>query len=58
MTLHALDAFRSKRGPNGEEVLLKAVDALQGARYIAIAERNPTQKAFIYGWLDHRLGQV
>lgn len=56
LTLLALDAFKAKRGPNGEDVLLKAVDALQGARYISIAESNPSQRAFVYGWLDHRVG--
>lgn len=58
LTLLALDGFKSRRGPNGEGVLLKGVDALQGARYISIAERNPTQEAFVVGWLDHRVGQA
>lgn len=58
LTLASLDRFKSRRGAGGESVLVKAVDALQGARYIAIAERSPSQKAFIYGWLDHRLGQA
>lgn len=57
MTLHALDGFRRRRGPNGEDVLLKGCDALQGARYIGIAEARPSQEVFVIGWLDHRLGQ-
>jgi lysozyme family protein len=56
VTLHALDGFRQRRGAAGEAVLLKAVECLQGARYIAIAEANPKQEAFEYGWLDNRVG--
>ena len=55
LTLHSLDTFKVKRGAAGEGVLLKAVDALQGARYISIAETNPSQKAFLYGWLGQRV---
>lgn len=56
LTLHALDGFRQRRGTVGEAVLLKAVECLQGARYIAIAEANPSQETFEYGWLDNRIG--
>jgi lysozyme family protein len=55
MTLHALDGLLARR-PDGETVLLKAVDALQGAKYIAIAEANPGQEAFAYGWIRNRIG--
>jgi len=58
MTLAALDQFKARRGPNGEQALLKGCDALQGARYIEIAERNPSQEVFVIGWLTHRLGQA
>lgn len=54
MTLEALRAYIAKRGKEGEAVLLKALNALQGARFIAIAERNPSQEAFVYGWLRER----
>ncbi|MEY4997965.1 MAG: hypothetical protein RIS00_9, partial [Pseudomonadota bacterium] len=36
-TLAALDAFLMKRGGDAETVLLKAVEALQGAHYIILA---------------------
>jgi lysozyme family protein len=55
-TLSALEAFLQKRGRNGETVLLKAVDALQGAHYLRLAETRPSQEAFLYGWLANRLG--
>ena len=55
-TLAALDAFLKKRGSGAEAVLLKAVEALQGAHYLKIAEARPSQEAFIYGWLANRIG--
>lgn len=56
MSLHALNAFRQKRGAMAETVLLRATDALQAARYIEIAERNPSQETFAYGWIANRIG--
>ena len=55
-TLRALAAFLNKRGAGAEAVLLKAVDALQGAHYLKIAEARPSQEAFVYGWLANRIG--
>jgi lysozyme family protein len=55
-TIAALQAFLRKRGAGGEAVLLKAVEALQGAHYINIAEARPSQEAFVYGWLANRIG--
>lgn len=52
----ALAAFLVRRGRPGEAVLLKAVEALQGERYLEIAERRPANEAFVYGWLANRLG--
>jgi len=40
-TFAALDAFLSIRGTNGETVLLRALEALQGERYLRLAERRP-----------------
>ena len=55
-TLAALDAFLAERGGAGEIVLLKAIEALQGERYLSLAERRPANEAFVYGWLANRLG--
>lgn len=57
-TIAALDAFLKLRGAAGEAALVKACDALQGERYIALCERDPAQEAFAYGWLSQRLGQA
>ena len=56
VTLAALTAFLDHRGPAGEIVLIKAVEALQGERYLALAERRPANEAFLYGWLAKRIG--
>jgi len=55
-TLAALAAFLKLRGVRGETVLLKAMEALQGERYIGLAERRPGNEAFLYGWLANRVG--
>lgn len=57
-TLAALDAFLALRGKNsGETVLLRALEALQGERYLRLAERRPANEAFLYGWLANRIGE-
>ena len=55
-TLAALDAFLRRRGRSGEGVLVRAVEALQGERYLTLAERRPANEAFLYGWLARRVG--
>ena len=55
-TLSALDGLLAARGRSGETVLLHAMEALQGERYIVLAERRPSQEAFLYGWLANRIG--
>ena len=56
-TLGALDAFLKVRGAGrGETVLLRAVEALQGERYLRLAEKRPANEAFLYGWLANRIG--
>ncbi|QPQ54174.1 glycoside hydrolase family 108 protein [Allosphingosinicella flava] len=55
-TVAALEAFLATRGRAGEDVLLKAVEALQGERYLSLAESRPANEAFLYGWLANRLG--
>lgn len=56
-TLSALDAFMAVRGVKcGEVVLLRALEALQGERYLRLAEKRPANEAFLYGWLANRIG--
>jgi len=58
-TLTALDTFLETRGKRGgETVLLRALEALQGERYLRLAERRPANEAFLYGWLANRIGEL
>ena len=56
-TLKALDSYRSYRSHSGnaEEVLVRALDGLQTARYIKLVERRAQNKTFIFGWLANRI---
>jgi lysozyme family protein len=57
-TLAALDTFLHLRGrTSGETVLLRALEALQGERYLRLAERRPANETFLYGWLANRIGE-
>lgn len=54
-TRRALSAYLKARGAEGERVLLKALNVLQGAYYIDLARRRPKDEAFLYGWLRTRV---
>jgi lysozyme family protein len=54
-TLAAVTILCDRRGAAGERVLRRALNALQGARYIEIAEQRPAQQAFVFGWLSERV---
>ena len=58
-TIAALDAFLGARGKSGgETVLLRSLEALQGERYLRLAEKRPANEAFLYGWLANRIGKT
>jgi lysozyme family protein len=54
-TLSALADYITERGDDGEIVLLRMLNSLQGARYIALAERDKKQELFIFGWFKNRV---
>lgn len=55
-TLSALQAFMAKRGPaGGERVMLAALHAQLGVRYLAIVEAKPSQEDFVFGWFANRV---
>lgn len=51
-TIHALSAYLKKRDV---ETLLTALNCLQGAFYIELAERREKDERFVYGWLKNRV---
>lgn len=54
-TLAALDAFIKFRGTVGLTVLIKAMNCLQGARYIALSQSRQQNESFVYGWIKERV---
>jgi lysozyme family protein len=54
-TLAALAGLIEVRGRPGEAALLKALNALQGARYIELAEGRQANESFLFGWLQGRV---
>ena len=54
-TLSALKDYLDRRGRDGEYVLIKAMNCLQGTRYIELAESRERNESFVYGWLAHRV---
>jgi lysozyme family protein len=54
-SIAALRAYAAHRGDHGPMVLIAALNALQGARYVSIAENTPSQERFAFGWFAHRV---
>ncbi len=54
-TLHALALYLAKRGGLGEQVLVKVLNILQGARYIDITEKREPNEEFFFGWISNRI---
>lgn len=54
-TLGAWREFLYKRGQAGVHILLKAINSLQGAYYIDLAEHDEKFEDFVYGWINHRV---
>lgn len=54
-TRNALRDFLSLRKDDGEAIVLKALNVLQGARYISLVESNDKDRVFVCGWLKNRV---
>lgn len=54
-TIGALRAFIDKRGEDGEKVMVRALNSLQGAFYIDLCQRRKKDEKFVYGWFLHRV---
>lgn len=55
MTVAALRHFLLKRTTTGETVMLRALNSLQGAYYLAITGSRPANEEFVYGWFLNRV---
>lgn len=54
-TLNALKLYLQHRGPEGETVMLKALNCLQGAYFLQLAQLREQNESFVYGWINHRV---
>lgn len=54
-TLAALDAYMAKRGATAVVVMLRALNALQGAYYLDISRTREPNESFTYGWFQNRV---
>jgi lysozyme family protein len=54
-TRHALQEYLAMRGEQGETVMLRALNALQGSYFIDISRLRVTNEDFVYGWIAHRV---
>lgn len=55
VTVAALRAYLGKRGKQGETILLRALNSLQGEFYVGLAERDPSQEDYVNGWFWNRV---
>lgn len=55
-TIAALRTIIQQRGADGETVIARALNCLQGARYLEITEGRQANEAFYFGWMLNRVG--
>ncbi|ETR95475.1 glycoside hydrolase family 108 protein [Acinetobacter lactucae] len=55
LTLQALSSYLNRRHKEGEKVLVRILNIMQGQRYIEITENNPNYEDFFYGWILNRV---
>lgn len=54
-TVRTLGFYLNQRGAEGEIVMLRALNSLQGARYIELGRTSPKNERFTYGWFKNRV---
>lgn len=54
-TISALRSVISRRGADGEKVIIRALNCLQGARYLDITESREKNEDFFFGWMLNRV---
>lgn len=54
-TLAALTALLAKRGADGRTVLLRALNALQGAFLLELGRRRQKDEDYLFGWFLNRV---
>lgn len=54
-TIGAFKMYLAKHGARAEKLMLRALNCLQGARYIEISEGRGANETFLAGWLMNRV---
>lgn len=54
-TISALRSVISRRGPDGEKVIVRTLKCLKGARYLEITEAREKNEEFFFGWMLNRV---
>lgn len=54
-TARTLTKYLQYRGAEGELVMLRCLNSMQGARYAELAEMAPKNERFFYGWMLNRV---
>uniref|UniRef100_UPI0032989CC1 putative peptidoglycan-binding domain-containing protein n=1 Tax=Salmonella enterica TaxID=28901 RepID=UPI0032989CC1 len=47
--------FVSHGRDEGEMILIRAFNCIQGQRYLELAEKRQPNESFVYGWIKERL---
>jgi lysozyme family protein len=55
-TGRAFAAYKERNGAKADPIMLKALNCLQGAFYIELAEGRGANETFLNGWLANRVG--
>ncbi|MGB8810023.1 MAG: glycosyl hydrolase 108 family protein [Acinetobacter calcoaceticus] len=55
LTFQALRSYLNRRNKEGETVLVRVLNIMQGQHYIQITEQNPNYEDFFYGWILNRV---
>lgn len=54
-SIAALAAFLKWRGRDGETAMLRGLNGVQAAKYLALAEGSKSQRDFLFGWVMNRV---
>ncbi|MPN45113.1 hypothetical protein SDC9_192680 [bioreactor metagenome] len=54
-TLAVLRSYLAWRGAEGENVMVRALNCLQGARYVELSRTRQANEKYVYGWIKERV---
>jgi lysozyme family protein len=57
-TINALKSYFQTRNRDGETILVNALNCLQGAKYISLAETREKDEEYVFGWMRQRVSII